>query len=132
ESKQEYFHESGVRNPPAVAVAALMLLSCSDFGALQNQRPESSSRPEPLNMRLVGYSDLQGRSAFQPIIVEQSGRWIAYVGHHGGTAVNPLTAQAEADGSSIIDVSDPKRPRYLHHLPTASEGTITGGEGSGA
>jgi len=108
-----------------------MLLSCADFSTLQNQNPESSGRSEARNMRLVGYSDLQGRSAFQPIIVEQNGRWIAYVGHHGGTAVNPLTARTEANGTSILDVTDPQRPRYLHHLPTA-EGTLAGGEGSGA
>ncbi len=69
-------------------------------------------------MRLVGYSDLQGRSAFQPVIVEQNGRWIAYVGHHGGTALNPLTGKTEANGTSILDVTDPRQPRYLHHIAT--------------
>src|SRR4051812_49807925 len=83
-------------------------------------------------MRLVGYSDLQGRSAFQPIIVEQNGRWIAYVGHHGGTAINPLTGRSEANGTSILDVTEPDRPRYLHHLATVSDATMGGGEGSGA
>jgi hypothetical protein len=120
-----------VRNRLAVAVTALMLLSCSDFNALRNQRPESSSGAEALNMRLVGYSDLQGRSAFQPVIVEQNGRWIAYVGHHGGTALNPLTGKTEANGTSILDVTDPRQPRYLHHIATV-EGTLAGGEGSGA
>ena len=51
-------------------------------------------------MALVGGNDLQARSAYQPIIHEQNGRWILYVGHHGGTRaiprpVNPLTGQAD-------------------------------------
>src|SRR3954452_5056529 len=109
-----------------------MLLSCSDFNALRNQRPESSSGAEALNMRFVGYSDLQGRSAFQPVIVEQNGRSIAYVGHHGGTAINALTGKDEANGTSILDVTAPKHPRYLHHLATVSNAAMIGGEGSGA
>src|SRR5438046_10215991 len=40
------------------------------------------------NMTLLGHHDLQGRSAYQPVIHEQNGRWIAYVGHHGGPAVD--------------------------------------------
>ena len=47
-------------------------------------------------MRLVGHSDLQARSAYQPIIHKQGDRYIAYIGHHGGTQsvpkpVNPMT-----------------------------------------
>ena len=36
-------------------------------------------------MRLVGWSDLQARSAYQPTIHKQGDRCIAYIGHHGGT-----------------------------------------------
>ena len=43
-----------------------------------------------------GHHDLQARSAYQPTIHNQGGRWIAYIGHHGGThgvpkPRNPLT-----------------------------------------
>ena len=74
------------------------------------------------DMNLAGWSDLQARSAYQPLVHEQNGRWIAYIGHHGGTPdapkpVNPLTGQAEFNGTSIIDVTDPKHPKYLHHIP---------------
>ena len=31
-------------------------------------------------MDLVGYNDLQARSAYQPIVQKQGDRWIAYVG----------------------------------------------------
>src|SRR5918995_4234470 len=74
------------------------------------------SKKESHNMRLVGLDDLQARSAYQPIIQEQGGRWIAYVGHHGGTAFNPLNGQVEENGVSIVDVTNPRRPFYLHHL----------------
>ena len=71
----------------------------------------AQTKPESKNMELVGYSDLQGRSAYQPTIHKQGNRWIAYIGHHGGTAVNPLTGQVEDNGTSILDVTDPKNPK---------------------
>jgi hypothetical protein len=87
--------------------------------------------PEARNMRLVGHSDLQARSAYQPTIHHQGDRWIAYVGHHGGTdaipkPVNPLTGQPEFSGTSIIDVTDPAHPKYLKHIP-GLEGTYEAG-----
>ena len=78
--------------------------------------------PEARNMRLVGYSDLQARSAYQPTIYRQGDRYIAYIGHHGGSAgkekpLNSLNGQSEFNGTSILDVTDPKQPRYLAHIP---------------
>ncbi len=75
------------------------------------------SGAESLNMQLVGYNDLQGRSAYQPIVHEQGGRFIAYVGHHAGRHLNPLTGREEGNGTSILDVTDPANPVYLHHIP---------------
>jgi len=69
------------------------------------------------NMDLVGYNDLQARSAYQPTIQKQDGRWIAYIGHHGGEQMNPLTGMNEPNGTSVVDVTDPKNPRYLFHIP---------------
>jgi hypothetical protein len=80
------------------------------------------------NMDLVGYDDLQARSAYQPVIHKQGDRWVLYVGHHGGMALNPLTAQQEPNGTSIVDVTEPKQPKYLAHIPGASGQ----GEGGGA
>ena len=73
-------------------------------------------------MALLGVDALQGRSAYQPLVREQNGRWILYVGHHGGTErvpkpVNPLTGNAEFNGTSILDVTNPRAPRYLAHIP---------------
>jgi hypothetical protein len=44
-------------------------------------------------------------------------RWIAYIGHHAGSARNPLTGRMESSGTSIVDVTDPANPVYLHHIP---------------
>ena len=81
-------------------------------------------------MRLVGYNDLQARSAYQPTIHKQGDRYIAYIGHHGGTPdvpkpVNPLTGQAEFNGTSIVDVTDPAQPKYLAHIP-GQQGQLRG------
>ena len=78
---------------------------------------QETTKPEARNMRLVGYSDLQGRTAYQPIIHKQGDRWIAYVGHHGDRKLNTLTGQVENNGTSIIDVTNPKQPKYLAHIP---------------
>ncbi|NBS60168.1 MAG: hypothetical protein EBS65_24640, partial [Betaproteobacteria bacterium] len=54
---------------------------------------------EKLNLSLVGAHDLAGRSAYQPVIERQGARWIAYVGHHGGSAVNRVTGANEPNGT---------------------------------
>src|SRR5258708_38231729 len=69
------------------------------------------------NMALLGHHDLQGRSAYQPVIHEQNGRWIAYVGHHGGGAAGSLPRRAAGSGGSIGHVTDPPRPRDLPPHP---------------
>jgi hypothetical protein len=56
-------------------------------------------------------------TAYQPTIQKQGKRWIAYIGHHGGTQPNPLIARPETNGTSIVDVTDPKRPKYLAREP---------------
>ena len=111
--------------------ACASVIACQSTGA-QGTREYRAHEAEAHNMRLVGYNDLQGRTAFETVIVEQNGRWIAYVGHFGGQAVNSLTGQNEANGTSIVDVTDPRRPQYLHHIPTQSAASMVGGEGSGA
>jgi hypothetical protein len=79
------------------------------------------------DMRLVGHEPLQARSAYQPLVVKQGDRWIAYVGHHGGNRMNPLTGRMELNGTSIVDVTDPARPQYLHHIPGAPGEAEAGG-----
>ena len=100
-----------------VAVVAL-----AAFATLASGAALAQSEPDAQDMRLVGYSDLQGRSAYQPTIHQQDGRWIAYIGHHGGTEkeaapLNPLTNERENNGTSLVDVTDPAHPQYLAHIP---------------
>jgi hypothetical protein len=107
-------------NVVAFGTCALVAALASTFTAAQEQK--IGAPPETMNMRLVGYDDLQARSAYQPTIHHQGDRYIAYIGHHGGTPdvpkpMNPLTGQAEFNGTSIIDVTDPAHPLYLTHIP---------------
>lgn len=82
---------------------------------------------ESKNMKLVGFNNLQGRSAYQPLIVNQGGRYIAYIGHHGGQSSTPAQFP-ESNGTSILDVTNPKKPIYLKHLG----GGAGAGEAGGA
>ena len=82
---------------------------------------------EKHDMELVGVHDLQSRSAYQPVVRKQGDRWIAYIGHHGGRALNPLTGKEEQNGTSILDVTDPQSPRYLAHIPGEPGKDETGG-----
>src|SRR5260221_9505035 len=96
------------------------LLLCA--GGARAQQQVIGAPPEASNMKLVGHNDLQARSAYQPTIHHQGDRWIAYIGHHGGTdaipdPVNPLTGKAEPNGTSIVDVTDTAHPKYLRHIP---------------
>lgn len=114
----------------AAGIVALVLAAFSGSPAVA-QEQKIGDPPQALNMRLVGYNDLQGRSAYQPTIQHQGDRWIAYIGHHGGTdaipaPVNPMTGAAEPNGTSIVDVTDPAHPQYLKHLP-GQPGTYEGG-----
>src|SRR5258705_6899546 len=108
----------------AVAALGIALLALPAVAQTRPQAPKIGDRPEAMNMRLVGTNDLQGRTAYQPTIVKQGNRYIAYIGHHGGSAenpkpMNPLTGQAELNGTSIVDVTDPRQPKYLAHIPGA-------------
>src|SRR5439155_2328043 len=86
-------------------------------GPALSETPARGHGAEAHDMELVGHDDLQGRSAYQPTIHQQRGRFVAYVGHHGGRAPNPLTGADEDNGTSIVDVTDPARPRDLARIP---------------
>src|SRR5882724_12104507 len=127
---------------PAIYLSTFFILcgsACAQGQVIQDQVIQTQmiksqvigAQPEASNMKLVGYNDLQARSAYQPTIHHQGDRWIAYVGHHGGTdeipaPVNPMTERAEPNGTSIVDVTDPAKPKYLAHIP-GLEGKYEGG-----
>ena len=75
------------------------------------------------NVRLVGYNDLQGRTAL--VVTTKSdaanGSWV-YVGHHesfrdGKPLMNPITGKMEFNGTSILDIADPSNPKLVWHIP---------------
>ena len=97
----------------------LALLLCLWLALLPQAYAQAQA--EKRDMKLVGYHDLQARSAYQPLVHQQGKRWIAYIGHHGGGPENPqphnpLTRQNENNGTSVVDVTDPKHPKYLVHI----------------
>jgi hypothetical protein len=69
------------------------------------------------NMKVEGFSDNQGRPIYQPLVVNQNGREILYLGNLAGNILNPLTGKVEPNGTSIIDVTDVKSPKFLFHIP---------------
>jgi len=122
-----------VNRHTATFVPALAWLAFVAFAVAQdaNKEPKIGDPPQASNMRLVGYNDLQGRSAYEPTIHKQGNRYIAYIGHLGASyvpkPVNPLTGQPEFNGTSIVDVTDPAHPQYLAHIPGAEGGPEEGG-----
>ena len=110
-----------------VAAAGLATLGIflSGVTAAQQSSARSGRKAEHGARRLPRSAGPERVSAGHP---RQGNRWIAYVGHHGGTALNPLTGQQESNGTSIVDVTDPKQPRYLAHIP----GEAGQGEAGGA
>jgi hypothetical protein len=79
--------------------------------------PGPADKESIWNMKVEGIADNQGRPIYQPLIVNQDGRHILYNGNLGGNVQNPLTGQVEANGTSIIDVSDVAHPKFLFHIP---------------
>ena len=106
----------------SATVLATMLAAAAGCATGAARSGATGSEAAQHDMRLVGTHDLQARSAYQPVVHRQGDRWIAYIGHHGGTEavpkpVNPLTGSAEFNGTSILDVTDPRAPRALAHIP---------------
>jgi hypothetical protein len=103
---------------------ALVAIALACWGVAASA--QGLSENESHDMRLVGLDDLQGRSAYHGVIQEQGRRWIAYIGHHNGMALNPLTGVEEVNGTSIVDVTNPRSPRYLFHRPAEGDPGGTG------
>ena len=106
----------------------MIVLSAWSLAAVSQQNlwaspvwPDGPNRAQSDNVRLLGHDALQARTAYQPEIKRQivagEERWIAYVGHHAGESLNTLTGDVEQNGTSIVDVTDPENPVYLHHIP---------------
>jgi hypothetical protein len=116
---------------------ALALVTAANAGF--DARADDGQGASSHNMRLIGTNDLQARSTYQPTVHKYArNRYILFTGHHTlATAgegqlqqllpsFNPLTGKNEENGTSIIDVSNPRRARYLFHIP------VPNGRGGGA
>jgi hypothetical protein len=66
-------------------LAAVLAAACAT--AITSPAAQGTAH-EAKDMRLVAHEPLQARSAYQPLVVKQRERWIAYVGHHGGERMN--------------------------------------------
>ncbi len=108
--------------PPYGTVIPKITLNEGPEGSL-NQDLQKEPDPNPpnqesaWNMKVEGFNDNQGRPIYQPLVVNQGGREILYVGNINGAAVNPLTGKMESNGTSIVDVTNVKQPKFLYHLP---------------
>ena len=92
--------------PPPKLICPVLSPNCDDTRTAQSE----------WNTELLGSDSLDGRSTYQPLVVRQGDRYIAYMAHHAGCAINRLNLANEVNGTSIIDVTDPQHPIYLHHI----------------
>jgi len=114
------FPSTIIRQLSVVSVVSVVTQFALGTSAIAQDASYDPYQEDAENMRLVGYSDLQGRSAYHPVIQQQGDRWIAYIGHHAGRAQNPLAGRDEGNGTSVVDVTDPTSPEYIAHIPGGS------------
>ena len=91
----------------------LFILCLSCLASIPLSVPHRTYGADAANVRLVGHSDLQGRDALQVVL---KGSY-AYVGHHRGREKNPMSGALEWNGTTVLDVSNPKQPRIIKHIP---------------
>jgi hypothetical protein len=105
---------------------AMAVIGCTPAAPAAEQADPMADGAQ--NVRLVGYNDLQGRQSLQLTTRSDAanGNW-AYVGHQPNDRpdseepqLNPITGQAEINGTSIIDITDPARPTTKWHIPGIS------------
>lgn len=111
--------------PMAALLLAVAVVGCGDAAPeAEVEQPGSGLLAEDAqNVELVGYHDLQGRDALMVVALSDAanGDW-AYVGHlestwDGRPIENPITAEMEWSGTSILDVADPANPELVWHIP---------------
>jgi hypothetical protein len=80
---------------------------------------------DTFNAKWLGHNDLQGRVTYQTTVhTYPDGRVIAFAGHFNANPpmLNPLTGKLEKNGTSLVDVTDPRQPVYLQHIPADKGG----------
>ena len=81
---------------------------------------------EAHNARLVGFHNLQARSAYHGVIQEQDGRWIAYIGHHDGVH---QSADRRGRGKRQLNCRCHEREESIPPPPPARRGRVADGPG---
>lgn len=122
-----------------LGLLALAAPACSPQGSAPAPQRQTTTNTDPrsdgaANVRLVGYNDLQGRQSLEVKTRSDpaNGNW-AYVGHSPNDRndpqasddgegkdeplMNPITGRMEWNGTSILEISDPAKPRLVWHIP---------------
>jgi hypothetical protein len=91
--------------PPALLAFACLVGSLFVSSVFAQTGPEIPSGAMTNNVRVVGYSDVDGRPPFKLSIQERNGHWYLYAGHlwHRGW--------------TILDVTDPSKPSVANFIP---------------
>jgi hypothetical protein len=124
------WRKTGALSAGAVALALVGTASLADDWRGVSQSGEQK------NMRRLGHTDLQGRAAYHPNFINYPDeRVIAFIGTHSSAnpsnpplnpdsnlpKPNPLKpgSPVEPNGTMIVDITDPRRPREMFHIPGA-------------
>jgi len=107
--------------------AALLALAGNAWCANDLDTPAARSSvnkdgSDTFNTEWLGHDDLQGRVTYQTTVHNQGNLVIAYAGHFNGLMTNPMTGVTERNGTSIVDVTNPRKPKYLKHIPADKGG----------
>ena len=91
--------------------------AANDLDTLAPRNSVGLNGADTFNTEWLGHNDLQGRVTYQTTVhTYPDGRVIAFAGHFNGLMLNPMTGVIERNGTSIVDVTDPRHPVYLRHL----------------
>ena len=120
-----------VHTTVVATLAPLLVLAAVGCSAAAPGLDQAGSDPlsdAAQNVRLVGHHDLQGRQSLQLTARSDAanGNWV-YVGHQPNVRpnseepqMNSVTGQAEINGTSLLDITDPANPTLKWHIPGIS------------
>ena len=113
----------GLRSSACLTGAAALLMlgtaawAANDLDTLAPRHSVGLNGADTFNTEWLGHNDLQGRTTYQTTVhTYPDGRVIAFAGHFNGLMLNPITGVQERNGTSLVDVTDPRHPVYLKHL----------------